>query len=60
MNPYMNINIHLDEETRLTAHRSGRAVWISIGDVVALFITDENQLGELAGALDQASSLLVD
>jgi hypothetical protein len=53
-----NINIHLTDDTRLNVHRGGDYVWIAIGPEVLIFVDSENQLAEIAQAVDVAAKLL--
>lgn len=57
---HIAVSLHFTPDMRCIAERGGGYVWLRLGPNVTVFITDENDLAELAGVIDQAGKLLAD
>lgn len=53
------INIHLADDTSVTAHKSGEYVWLAVGSSIIIHLPDENALAQLTEGIDQAAKMFV-
>lgn len=57
---HITVNVMPDDNSRWEARSHGGHFWLKFNEDVSIFIDDENQLGELMGAIDQLVSLMAE